>query len=168
MRVFTITLLLLILSINGHTSTFNSGCGTIVWDGEEADLVELTNAVGMGGSVNVSLNEVIDPLCSRSRLVAEEMGLEQVDFKLVLYADYFKLRSRLNPSNKTVVKENIQAFYARGRNEIHLVLYESNPMILLHELAHHYQEQISPSTDKLRHEAVAKKLEETLFAKLLN
>jgi hypothetical protein len=168
MRVFTIIFLLLILPINGHTSTIDSGCGTVVWDGEEVDLVELTNAVGMRGIVNISLNEVLGQLCSRSKLVAEEMDLEMVDFKLVLYADYFKLRNKLNLSNRRVEKERIQAFYARGKNEIHFVLYESNPMILLHELAHHYHEQIAPGTDNLMHEAVAHYIEGALIVKLLN
>jgi hypothetical protein len=168
MRVFTIIFLLLILSINGHASTIHSGCGTVVWDGEEVDLVKLSDAVGMRGTVNISLNEVLGQLCSRSNLVAEEMDFEMVDFKLVLYADYFKLRSKLNLSNRRVAKEKVQAFYAREKNEIHFVLYESNPMILLHELAHHYLEQIAPGTDNLMHEAVAKNVEAALFVKLLN
>jgi hypothetical protein len=168
MKFFTIIFLLLILTTNGHTSTIDSGCGTVVWDGEEVDLVELTDAVGMRGTVNISLNEVLGQLCSRSSLVAEEMDFEMVDFKLVLYADYFKLRSKLNLSNRRVAKEKIQAFYLRGKNEIHFVLYESNPMILLHELAHHYHEQIAPGTDNLIHEAVAQYIEGALIAKFLN
>jgi hypothetical protein len=67
-----------------------------------------------------------------------------------------------------VAKEKVQAFYARGKNEIHFVLYESNPMILLHELAHHYHEQIAPGTDNLMHEAVAHYIEGALIVKLLN
>tara|TARA_R110002072_G_scaffold223534_1_gene380518 strand:- start:6060 stop:6575 length:516 start_codon:yes stop_codon:yes gene_type:complete len=168
MRIFTIIFLLLVLPINGHTLAIDSGCGTVVWDEEEVDLLELTDALGMRGNVNISLNDVLGKLCSKSKLVAEEMDFEMVDFKLVLYTDYFKLRSRLNLSNRRIEKERIQAFYARGKNEIHFVLYESNPMILLHELAHHYYEQIAPGTDNLMHEAVARYIQETLFVKFLN
>ena len=49
MRIFTIIFLLLVLPINGHTLAIDSGCGTVVWDEEEVDLLELTDALGMRG-----------------------------------------------------------------------------------------------------------------------